>query len=557
MSILDTFFILFESDTSKLDKGLSETDKKTGGLLDKFRNLDKEASATGTNFRDMVGKLAGLAGVSLTLGALVAGVRATAAEYTALQKLAVQLRATVDEVDEFRDASALLGITEEHSTESLHSMERAIQDTAMGLGRAQKVFEELGIEVKDSAGNVKSTVAVMGELAGKFQGMDQGKQIRVMERLGLDPALLKLFNSDLAGLQKRMADVDRASGFNLQTAVKRATEYTKASKELGIELNTMRMYLSKLSESFRVAALPWFTDAIKVATGWAQTFLAFLMKHSHFVEGFMIAAGAAISYFLIPAAIKGAVAVWAMIAPFALVGLAALAVGAAFALLYDDIVNFMEGNDSLIGDLVQKFPALGDAARAIGAGFKYVWDTITGLVSFLVECWTDPLAAWDDFQRAIMGGLDALFAAFPGLQDAFDSILSAFTAAGQGVADVWGVIVAAVRLAVGVLTAGVEAVAGVVGKVKGALGIGGTPTAAAAAQGQQVLAAAGASPLSSSTSNTISNSASRGGDRTVHVGEVNVHTAATDSHGISKSIGGALGSQMRQTTSQFDDGVAA
>jgi hypothetical protein len=557
MSILDTFFILFESDTSKLDKGLGESEKKAGSFLDKLRGVDKEASKTGASFAGMVGKLAGVAGVALSIGALVSGVKATAAQYAALERLALQFRDTVEAVDEFRDASGLLGISEEKSTESLHSLNTAIQDTVLGMGRAKKVFEELGIEVKNSDGTIKGTTQVMGELAEKFKTMDKGTQIRVMERLGLDPALLKLFNSDLGALQKRMADVDRAAGFNLTTAVKRASEYTKASKELNVELKTIQLYLSKLSEAFKIAALPWFTAAVQKATGYVREFLGFLMKHSHFVEGLMIAVGAAISYYLIPAAINGAIAVWAMIAPFALIALAAAAAAAVFALLYDDITNFLEGNDSLIGDLVNKYPAVADAARMIGAALKAVWDVATGLVSFLVECWTDPLAAWDDFQRSVMDGLNALFEAFPELKEAFDLIASGFQTAGQAVADVWGAIVAAVKLALGILTAGIDAVAGVVGKVKGALGIGGTPTAQAAAQGQGMLGAAASSPLTSTTSNAISNTTKTGGDRSVKVEKVEVHTQATDAQGISRSIGQSLGSQLRQASSQFDDGVAA
>lgn len=557
MSILDTFFILFESDASKLDDGLKESEKKAGSFLDKLRKVDAEAAKTGGTFRDLIGKLGAFAGVGLSVGALIASVRTTAAEYTALQRLALQFRATVDEIDEFRDAAGLLGISNEHSTESLHALERAVQDTAMGLGRAKMVFEELGIEVKDGQGNIKSTTAVMGELAEKFKGMDQGKQVRVMERLGLDPALLKLFNSDLAALQKRMADVDRAANFNLGTAVKRAAEYTKASKELSIELNTLKLYLSKLAEGFKIASLPWFTKAMGVATEYVQKFVAFLMRHSHFVEGFMIAAGAAISYYLIPAAIRGAIAVWAMIAPFALVGLAVAALATLFALLYDDVVNFMEGNDSLIGDLLQKYPQLADAAKGIGAAFMFVFDIARALFTFMLRMWDAPGDAFTEFQADLMDGLNALFDAFPGLKEGFDAVMDGVTVAGRAIVDVWDVVVAAVRLAIGAIVAGVEGVIGIVNKVKGAFGLGGTPTAEAAAQGQRTLAQAGASPLASATSSSISNSATRGGDKNVSVGKVEVHTQATDAKGVAGAIGGALGSQLRQASSQFDDGVAA
>lgn len=594
MSILDTFFILFDADASKLDKGLADSDKKSESLLDKLRKVDSEATKTGGSFRDMVGKLAAFAGVNVAMGAFVHSVQNMAKEYVALGKLAAQFRSTVEAVEEFTQSAKLLGMSEEQSTESLHALDRAMQDTAMDMGRAKKVFEELGISVKDSKGEMKSTTAVMGELAGKFKGMDYGKQIRVMERLGLDPGLIKLFNSDLGALQQRMADVDRAAGFNLTTAVKRAQEYTKASKEMSLELNTLKLYLSKLGDAFKIAALPWFTDAMKVATGWAHTFVDFLMRHSQFVKGFMIAAGAAISYYLIPAAIRGALSVWAMIAPFALVGLAALAVATVFALLYDDITNFLDGNESLIGNLLAKYPQVAEVAKDIGRALQFVFDVAKALAGFLIGMWDNPGEAFKTFQADLMDGLNALFATFPRLREGFDTVMHGVQVAGEAIVTVWEAVVAAVKFAIGVVTAGIEAVAGVVDRVKGAIGLGGgakgpqaasarqgdtqaaTPgraapgaapapepmtdrqrAAVALAQGQQQLAAATRSPLTSTTSNSISHTLKQGGDRNVTVEKIEVNTQATDAEGIAAHVGQTMGSHLRQANSQFDDGVAA
>lgn len=569
MSILDSFFILFESDTSKLDKGLSDADKKTSGFLDKLRQVDKVITASGGNFRDLVGKLAGVAGVSLSFGALVHGIRETAAEYYALERLATQFRSTVDAVDEFRDAAGLLDISQEKSTEGLHALERAAQDTAMGMGRAKKVFEELGIEVQLANGDVKATTDLMTELAGKFEGMDKGKQIRVMERLGLDPALLKLFNSDLAALQKRMGEVDRAAGFNLQTAVKRAQEYTKASKELNLEFNTLKLYLGKLSEAFKISALPWFTEAMKSATVYVRQFVEYLLRHAPFVKGLFIAIAAAISYYLIPAAVRGAMAVWAMLAPFLLIGLAVAAAAVAFALLYDDIVNFLEGNDSLLGRLLEKYPQVAAVAKDIGHALRFVFDVAKALAGFLIGMWASPSEAFATFKADILDGLNELFDKFPGLKAGFDTVMEGVRTAGAKIVDVWDAIVAAVRLALGVLQFGANMVGEVVGKIRSVIGVpaGGfgapmlglatTPTGALAAQGQQVLAAAGRAPITNTTSSAINNSrAVQGGDRNVTIQKIEVQTQATDADGIAAGVGGALGAHLRKASSQYDDGIA-
>jgi hypothetical protein len=433
-------------------------------------------------------------------------------------------------------------------------MERAIQDTFLGMGRAQKVFEELGINVKDAHGHIKATTAVMTELSEKFKKMDHGTQIRVMERLGLDPALLKLFNSDLGALQKRMEDVDRAAHFNLDDAVKRSGEYTKASKELGIEVNTLRMYLGKLTDGFQIAALPWFTRAINIATEGMRGFVGFLMKHSHLVEGVMIAAAAAISYVLIPAAINGAIAVWAMIAPFALVAAAVIAVGAAFALIYDDITNFMEGNDSLIGDMVKKWPWIKDVVMGVWEVIKFLADTVWDLAKIVIQANVIMFNAFSD----LFGGIASAWGEkLQWLKDAFSSVGDFVGGIVRWLIDLVSGFLDKFGGVVGIAKAIAGAVRGGLGSVKSAMGIGGDEGVnVAASMGRQQLQAMSASPLSSTTSTAITNSSSRTASRTVKIDKVEVQTQATDAEGISRSIGTTLGSHLRQANGQFDDGVA-
>ena len=556
MTILDTFFILFESDTSKLDKGLGESDKKAHTLIDKLKGVDKEGNKVGASLYDIAGKAAGLLGIGLSIGALVAGVKSTAAAYDELGKLAARFRSTAEAVDEFRDAAGLLGIAEETSVGALKALDTAIQDTFLGMGRAKKVFEEMGISVTDAHGKIKPTTDVMAELAEKMKGMERGTQIRVMERLGLDPSLLKLFNADMVALQKRMADVDKASGFNLDQAVKRSADFTKATKGLSLEVNTLKMYLEKMGEGLTVVALPFFTQAMETATKYAKKFTDFLMDHGKFAEGAIIAIGGAIAYFMIPSAISGAAAVWAMVAPFVMVGAAVAAVVAVFALLYDDVMNFIEGGDSMIGQIVNKWPIIGDILKALGAQFVFLWDIAKAVFNFLVGMFDDPAAAFEQFKSDLAAGVNRLIEKFPGLKEVINTITDAFTAAGETITGVWDAIVAAVSAAIGAVMDAIGAVVSAYNKAKAFIGFDGD-TVEGLAEGKSVLAQASASGLASQTSNSISN-VTRGGKQTsVQVGKVEVHTQATDAQGISKAIGGSMQAQMRQAVSNFDDGVLA
>ncbi len=555
MTILDTFYILFDSDASKLDKGIGETEKKTGSLLEKLKGVDKEGAKVGASLYDLIGKSAGLLGVGLSIGALIAGIKSTAAAYDELAKLAARFRSTAEAVDEFRDAAGLLGISEELSIGALKGLDTAIQDTFLGMGRAKKVFEELGITIKDGEGKIKPTTTVMGELAEKFKTMERGTQIRVMERLGLDPALLKLFNSDLIALQKRMAEVDKASGFNLDMAVKRSAEFVKATKGLTLEVNTLKLYLEKLAESFKIAAMPYFTEALAKASKYVKIFVDFLLKHSKFMEGVFVAIGGAILYFLVPAAIKGAIAVWAMIAPFLLIGVIVAGLAILFALLYDDIATFIAGGESMIGHVLTKWPKIAEVAKDIGVAFVALWDTLEALTTFLIAMWDDPKEAFLQFGNDLHNGLNKLLERFPELDKQVTAFSDAFFGAGETVVAVWEKVVGVISAAIEAIVNGISAVVGAVNSATSYLGIGGS-TGEALSAGQRALGRAAGSTLGSQTSSSITNSkASK--STNVQIGKVEVRTQATDAEGISKAIGGSMQTQMRQAVNNFDDGVLA
>lgn len=516
MTILDTFYTLFKADTKELDKGLDESQKKAQGLADFLKNTDVAGAKLGSTLTSLAVSAGALLGVGLSAKTLWGSVSEVAAENFQLQKLAERFNTTAEAVDEFIDAGELLGISNETTTNSLLALDRALQDTGLGLGRAKKVFEELGISVEDAQGKLKPVTVVMEELQDKMHGLDKGTQIRIMERLGLDPALLKLFNSDMGALQKRMADIDRATGFDLDRAIKRSQEFMKAQKEMKLEVASLMMYLGKLKESFSINSLPWLTSAIKVATEWLNKLFRFVLENQDLVKGALIGIGGAITAILLPAAIRGAIAVAAMVAPFVLVGLAIAAVIALFALAYDDITNFMEGNDSLIGQIFEKYPMVKKIVEDIGDAFKWMAGVVV---------------------------------------DAFDAIFKAFQTVGQFIGGIFKYWIDLITQFIDKF-GGIATIAGKVGGFfKGLSGFGSSNMAGNMAIGQAQLGLAASTPLAAQTSNSIIGPTTASKQTNVKVDAVNVQTQATDAAGISKSIGNSLGAQMRQTANNYDDGV--
>lgn len=569
MGVLDTFYYLFDADASKLEQGLGDAEKKVDGLTNKVGGADKEIQKFGGSFLEMAKKAGALLGVGLSLGALVHGVQETAAANFELEKLGARFRTTAEEVDNFIDAAGLLSISESTAKDGLKALDAAVQDTAMGMGRAQKVFEDLGIKVKDAGGKIKPTTAVMAELQAKFKDMDKGKQIRVMERLGLDPALLKLFNADMGDLTKRMAQVDQMTGFSLENAVKKSSDFTKASKEMWIEIKTLKLYFDKLYEGMNIAAMPFFTKAMNIARDALRGVFDLLAKHGHFAEGVVIAIGLALAYFLVPSAISAAVSIWAMIAPFVAVGAAVAVVAGLFAILYDDIMTFMDGGESMVGSLAAKWPIIGDIVKQIVANIKMLGDTAAAVFGLLVDLIIAPSEALDTFTGAMTEAFDTFMAGSPLLQGAAAAIGDAFEAMGGAVVGVFDAVGAAIRAVIDTVMAAISAVSGAYNTVKGFLGLGGGATeshtmgkggsvdkAQAGIQGATKSGAIAASPSPLAVGSAKGAMSSKK-STTVNVGKVEVKTQATDAAGISKAIGSTMHTQMRQAASNFDDGVMA
>jgi hypothetical protein len=345
------------------------------------------------------------AATTAAAGAIVAGVQKIAADFDQLDKLATQFRTTADAIDEFADAAGILGIKKETAVEGLKNLDRAIVDTSMDMGRAKAVFADLGISVKDAAGNLKPTTEVMAELAEKFKGMEKGKQIRVMERLGLDPSLLKLFNADMVALRAEMEAIDKAAGLDFGQAMAESKAFMEIWRAMQQEIQKWKLLFKTTMESVSVKLMPKFRAQISAITAAMINFRRKVMDNlpkaieaimpiinviMRIAEAFIkitarIASGAMtiIGWFLKlneatggwAGYILAAAAAWKYLnlaflkTPLGML----LALAAAVALLIDDFLTFKEGGDSLI-----------DWGSGFGVVMQAVTAALTGFLAYVV-----------------------------------------------------------------------------------------------------------------------------------------------------------------------------
>ncbi len=548
MTILDTFFILFESDAKKLDKGLDESDQKSKKLRDDLTKTDVVAGKLGSS---LMGSLAGLAGAALaTVGfaSLTQHILEAANAADKLDEMSERTGIAVETLSAWGDLVAKSGGSVEGFAGSIEGLNKQLaQVEVTGKSRAAPFLKELGIDLDDAANKGKTAMDFLPQLADAFEKMDPSKAQALGSRLGFDQATIMTLQQGRRAVDE-LLQKERELGVITEKQGKIAAEFNDQMDDTRHAFRSVWLGVSE----FVIPPLTWMAKKM-------QDVALFFRKHSDFIVGLLIALGAAILTYAVPPLLSMAAAAITAFAPFLILGAIIAGVAVAFALLYDDVMNFIDGNDSLIGQLLEKYPVIGDivkglidVVKALGEAVMWTFETMADVLEIGIELW-----------RRIINAVLEFTGLGTSISDFVMTITTAFQEMGAAVGAVWDWIIEKVQAAIEVFSAAIDLVKGVAGAISGgldsaknALGIGGDENMSKTiAGGQQQLGAMASAPMASQTSNSISNAKQVSKTTTVQTGPVIVQTQATDAAGISKSIGNTLGAQLKQAAANYDDGV--
>lgn len=518
MSILDTFFILFESDASKLDKGLADSERKAKETTKAVEATDRAASNLGRSLGGVLRELGGMVLGGLAVAAVAAQFRAAVDQADKLGEAADRLGVAVEELGAWSDAVKLAGGSTEGLISSIERMNEGLTVLDVtGKSRVLPFLKELGIDMESAAHKGKTAFELFPEIADAMSQMDRAQAVSLGKKLGLDQGTIMLLMQG-----RREVDAAIARQKELGTVTKQQAEI---SAKFNDQLDNTAQAMRSLYLSVAQAVLPSLTAFFKGV----EVIVQFMRRHSDFITGLFIAVAGAIGALVVPALVKMGVAAAVAFAPFFAIGAAIAAVGVAFALLYDDIVAWQAGADSLIGRHLMTWAEFLDVIETVANAIMHAFSSPQAFIESMIEL----------IKRLAIGLLE-----FVGLMEPLEAA--------------WDAVSAKVRAFVDLVASAVRLARGIAGAVVGLFSGGGaTQPPAGLMEGRQALAQAAASPLASVTSSAINNR--RGGDRntSLSVGQVVVQTQATDADGISRSVGTALGSQLEQAAANYDDGVAA
>lgn len=213
---------------------------------------------------DTTGLTKGLAAATekLTKFGKVAGAAIGVAVVGAAAGLAALTKAAIDNADELSKVSQKMGITVEAlsrlqyaaklSGVELSGLQTGMNALARNMATGSDAFTQLGVAITNSDGTLRSSVSVIGDIADRFAGMEDGATktalaLGIFGRAGAD--LIPLLNGGSAGLAAMAQEAD-----NVGATISGTT--AKAAERFNDTLSKIEATMGGVVNKVMVAALP-------------------------------------------------------------------------------------------------------------------------------------------------------------------------------------------------------------------------------------------------------------------------------------------------------------
>jgi hypothetical protein len=188
-------------------------------------------------------------------------------------KMAQSAGVSVETLSGLGYAADLAGVSSETLGKSFGKLAKNLADANMGTGDAVDAFAALGINIKDSNGQLKSVDAVMFEVADKFANFADGTNktaiaMKIFGKQGMD--LIPMLNAGSAGLKEMQSEAEELGQVLSTETAQAAEEFNDTLRRIQL---TQTGFINKIAAEFlptlQVMATTFFefskqTDASRI-----------------------------------------------------------------------------------------------------------------------------------------------------------------------------------------------------------------------------------------------------------------------------------------------------
>lgn len=508
MALLEELLIKIGVDATGADRKIDESKKKADGLTDSLEKTEKQSNETGAAFAGFAAKALGALTAILSVGNAISGAVGRAQMIGELSRTSEALGIAVEDLDAFGKAAERAGGDAQGARDSLTDMAEALGE-AMSDGESgrAKGFKALGVAIKDTNGKAKDGLTGILDLASAVEGLDKSAAVFKIKELGItDNRTVELILKGRKELERLLA-VQKAQGVVTKEAAERAKVFNE-------NLYALRGATSNAANGFFDSIIPALTKVIE----WLTKVVEWATVHKDVIVGFFIAIAAVVAGMYLPAMIAAAAATLAATWPLLAIVAAITAVGIAFGLVYEDIMNFIDGNDSLIGQIFEKYPLVKDVVMGIVDAFKFLGAVVAQIFNSLITGFKQVIDFVGRGVSQIKNGISSVSGFFGiGNDEVPQNRGELPSGSGQDPLDV--------------------------------------PSNDSIAMANRAIGSASSSPLNGVSSSAISNS-TQTRTSTVEIGQVTVNSQATDAQGVAKDMNSELSNQLKNLEHESATGVS-
>lgn len=225
---------------------------QTRSAFDSIRgNLGKLGDEAGR----IKGILAGL-GVSLSVAGFAVMIKSAIDAADHLNKLSQKIGISVEALSTLRFAAQLSDVSLETLQKGIKGLSQNIVEANTGVGDGAQVFEALGISVKNADGSMKSTEAVLLQVADVFANLEDGAvktalAVKLFGKSGMD--MIPFLNQGAAGINQLTTEAERLG-------LKLTTETARSAEAFNDNLTALKASSSALGISLARDFLPELTN---------------------------------------------------------------------------------------------------------------------------------------------------------------------------------------------------------------------------------------------------------------------------------------------------------